>query len=407
MRRKKIANTEKQAMADVAEVKRRMEHNHDTLIRLQDWCCHKESGWCSSHWEIYTFWDYPKHLLLDSMKKAKDDKHEISHNELTLVTYQILQALAYYESTGQCHGDIRPAFIAKGQRSHQYLVDNFQSLGSKSGTSDSSAFATLQMNHMVSKRKLYCAPEVYYNVNNKKLQSDFDTNKADCWSLGLTVMQAGLLDKDCQLIYQKNGVVDQNALDNLITDFRNRYSEENCLLCDIVEALLILPVAERHTAKDMVAQIPPFEEILSHFTNNNINFDDYICKNRDVDHPHNPMQIEHRHEDIMVERGHPGHMDMQYSYQGPIVHEHVTTSHEHSKEGMTTTTMTNYKPETTVETQIIIDPVTGQQIRRSVNRTIQKTSNTTETIMHGHPGSHVHVSQGVEQHGTPNGKIPK
>jgi len=58
-------------------------------------------------------------------------------------------------------------------------ANNTFTLGS---TDIRTAFVNVQLNHIVSKKKLYIAPEVYANVMQKRLNEDFDAHKADCFS---------------------------------------------------------------------------------------------------------------------------------------------------------------------------------------------------------------------------------
>lgn len=115
MVRKTIANTEKQAKAEIAKVLLRHEMNDSNSQQLLDWCCKKESTLCSSHYEVYTYWQNPTvpNRLTQTMSIGHDEKKSINHSELIVIVYSILDALAFKEDRKAFHGDIRPAFIVK------------------------------------------------------------------------------------------------------------------------------------------------------------------------------------------------------------------------------------------------------------------------------------------------------
>lgn len=102
---------------------------------------------------------------------------------------------------------------------------------------DSHFYCSLQMSFVVSRVKLYLAPEVYYNAKNKRFKEKFDVNKADCFALGLSILQAGILNENTQALYlDNNGEFDAAILEVLVQKFKDFHYEENSLLCDILEA---------------------------------------------------------------------------------------------------------------------------------------------------------------------------
>jgi hypothetical protein len=52
----------------------------------------------------------------------------------------------------------------------------------------------------------------------------------------------------------------------LLDVFKERYLEDNSLLCDIIEALLIVDEGRREEAGRLISEVPPFEEIIAHYS---------------------------------------------------------------------------------------------------------------------------------------------
>ena len=265
----KFVNTENEAKRQIALLKNRMGLNHETLQKLIDWGCIEHNDWCSKHYEIRSVWQNPVPKMSEVMMSGQHHLETLHHSELTLSSYQILEALSWYEQNGVFHGDIRPCYIIRGSENDTkpyYLADNSVSMNSMGDVTPSHFYCGQQLSFVVSRVKLYLAPEVYYNAKNKNFKDKFDCNKADCFAQGMSILQGGLLSENIQAIYlDNNGEFDKEVLDVLVQKFKDFHYEENSLLCDILEAQLVIDPTQRCTATEIITQIPCYDEIIEHY----------------------------------------------------------------------------------------------------------------------------------------------
>jgi len=90
----------------------------------------KISGFCSDHYEIHAYYDYPSSCArtwYDASGKLNGLK-PVTHKDLTHMVYQLLQAEEYLNSHHLCYQDVRPTHIGfrDFDKSYCELVDRLK-----------------------------------------------------------------------------------------------------------------------------------------------------------------------------------------------------------------------------------------------------------------------------------------
>ena len=127
-----------------------------------------------------------------------------------------LFGLVHLQENNMVHADLRPSLIgvpvARGQ--NFILLDR---LGDPSPPNQA------QLNNLKAGKKLYMSPALYHALMNKQPKVRHNPFKSDIFSLGMIILEAGLLEP-VQGIYSAEGKeIDHSALVDLVERFFQRY----------------------------------------------------------------------------------------------------------------------------------------------------------------------------------------
>jgi hypothetical protein len=124
------------------------------------------------------------------------------------------------------------------------------------------------MNNIMASRPIYTSPAVFSAVKSGKKTAEHEPYKTDCFALGMCLLEAGTLDNVQDVYNNKDGTINEDILDQHIAHFRNKYEEDNALLCDLTENLLTIDEVKRYTPKQFNNELPSYADIQTHFQNN-------------------------------------------------------------------------------------------------------------------------------------------
>ena len=165
--------------------------------------------------------------------------------ELLNCAMQCLDGLCHLHKHGeQFFEDLRPKYIGKRWKSFEWiLLDRL---------SDPSCAEQYQIIVLIENKDIYMSPQLFEPQINKRMVKCYDKAKADCWSLGLCILESGLLTS-IQDVYNKNtGKINENTLNTYLDDFNHLHKQDNGLLCTIVENCLIIDENKRYTCCEML-----------------------------------------------------------------------------------------------------------------------------------------------------------
>jgi len=283
-----LTNSETEAQKKVNTLEQRLKLNHNHIQEMRDWTAGKKSDFCSTYYKLKGFYQYPDGDLRQMIDRARREKTEISHATLTHILYQMLDATCYLHQHGCAFEDVRPMYIGRVCDETFVLLDRLR---------DPSHAYDCQRYYFNLGQALYASPKVYKAVVKKDKAFTHSKEKSDTWSLGLSVLEAGVLES-VRDIYNKNGTVDEAKLSSHLHNFKHRYGANNTLLCDMVEHCLIVDEDKRKDCCELLATVPAYCNVKD-FLNN---------PHTEIHEPHHEVVVEHR----------------------PVVHhqEHVVSHHE-------------------------------------------------------------------------------
>lgn len=263
--KEKITNSKSDAQRDILSAQRRLELNHHGLQHMEDYSTSTHSDFCSSYYTVRGYYQLPSNNLGKEMEKRRKAMHDFSSEELTHCVYQCLESVCFLHTHNASYDDIRPMHIGmdchEGVSPHFYLLDRLANP------------CNAQMavwSHNMRKDSQYCSPALYRGVGqDKNRQIAHDKFKSDCWALGMTILAAGTMS-NVQDIYNKDDHdISEARLDHHLKDFREKYGDDNSLLCDIVENLLQVDEVKRLGCCQLLKELPPYAEICDHFRHQN------------------------------------------------------------------------------------------------------------------------------------------
>lgn len=257
-KQKNIANKQ------IAACKLRMSMNHNGLLKMENWSSTKNSNWCKSKYEITRYYESPDITLSGLIADRSRYFKPFSSKELNSIQSDCLTGLSYLHKSGFWFGDLKPDLIGRNYRQNNkwFLVDrlydwcpllfqnNLEYIQNPDGTTDSS---------------IYMSPALFsgYTIKNKqslkekakdkKPNTKHNAQASDAFSLGLIILEAGLLVPVQDIYDRKLGQINPEQLKNHLSDFKGNYKTSNFLLCDAVERLLTLDENNRASCYSLLS----------------------------------------------------------------------------------------------------------------------------------------------------------
>ena len=105
--KEKVSNTESEAGKNIVAAKRRMSFNHPHLQKFYDYSANTKSDFCSTHYLTKGYYEWFPNDVRRALEKRRGN-NRFTHEELTHMAYQVLDALAFLHSNGATYDDVRP-----------------------------------------------------------------------------------------------------------------------------------------------------------------------------------------------------------------------------------------------------------------------------------------------------------
>ena len=249
----------------IGAARQRLAMKHPNLINLLDYSVTKQSELCSSFYIVRYFFEFPKNDLRKQFTDRQKQGVGFNSQELTNVLYQQIQVQSYLQSQGLAHGDIQPVLIGYDpEKKESKLIDKSDLAANEQ------AVIAMQKNHLLSQSSgsVYQSPAMYQNLKKGNQKFTFDKNKEDAYALGLVLLEAGNGRKIDNIYDGKSGTVDQNALNQHLSEFRGKFESGNQLLTSTVANLVNPNESERPSPVQVQSSLPPYEEVQRFFSQN-------------------------------------------------------------------------------------------------------------------------------------------
>lgn len=155
--------------------------------------------------------------------------------------------MVHLQENDMIHGDIRPDLISVPIQPG----DNFK-LMDRLG--DPSPPNQAQLNNLRKNKDIYMSPILFNSLMNKERKIKHNPFKSDIFSLGLIILQVGLL-KPVQNIYDYNKkIFNENALVELVDEFFMKYSD-SIILQEILMNMLEFSEKSRQEPKKLLSTL--------------------------------------------------------------------------------------------------------------------------------------------------------
>lgn len=109
--KEKVANSKKEATADINQLQSRLRLNNPNMLKMIDYSTAIEKQLCSTTYLSKAFYVYPETDMKRALTDHKQNLTEFSSGELNNCKNQIVSALQGLHSKNLVHGDIRPEYI--------------------------------------------------------------------------------------------------------------------------------------------------------------------------------------------------------------------------------------------------------------------------------------------------------
>ena len=220
-------------IADIDDLKFRLSLKHDDVLSILDVKDTSESN------EILVYFEGFISDLEHEMKKNISVNLRFSETELKNMVLSITNALKYFQSNNISHDNILPSYIFKVTKDKYKIHDNFI-LNDR---------AVLYSQAIKGKNLRYLSPELLASLPFHKSLPAVNLFKADIWSLGICLLDAGtLVSADVEYIDKKTRTVQEDKLAIRIEKFKTLYSKE---LSELLVSMLCINPEKRLDAQQL------------------------------------------------------------------------------------------------------------------------------------------------------------
>ena len=239
-------------------LKKRVKNPNLYYVPIYEYKIEVVHQFCSSTIYLDLFIPTPDEDLKKEIKRRADQRKSFTNMEMTFLLYDIVFGMAHMEDLKLSHGKFGPEWVALTTTGYAVMEDPvfFES--------NSFGFVSLE-----GKSDLYLSPEVYKCAFRRQpLPQDLNYLKADVFSAGLVILEAGNLQR-VRSIYgkRKSERILSDVLKRRLQRFKNRYPDNNLLFSTVTKMLEIDP-KDRPSFKEIRKKLPDYQLIKQHFLNN-------------------------------------------------------------------------------------------------------------------------------------------
>lgn len=155
------------------------------------------------YWEdktVYLAMEYHPRTLMKVISDMKASKSKFSEEYILHYTFNLLQGFTFLESLNILHKDIKPHNILVTDNWRLKIIDF--SVSKKKNVDEPVSFSTGV--NLIQGTKGYMAPEIEEILRRSQTEGKFRQNKADVFSLGITLLQIYTMDELYTLNFREN-----------------------------------------------------------------------------------------------------------------------------------------------------------------------------------------------------------
>lgn len=246
---KEVRLTTKEAFdKEIQLCEKRTDYNNanENVVRMIGYNSVSESKFCSSSFKVNIFLEHIERTLLDLIRDSERNLLPFSETEILYLAENLISCLAYFQTQGISHGDIRPLNIFATETLYKLYDPTIGVLKNSSALIAAMARDTP-----------YLAPEVLKFLPLKDFKATYDHARADVFSLGMTLLSAATITHSEDLYNYENGTIDFNGLNQRLEKVRISYSD---FTYNLIREMLTEEVSKRPDFIGLEARIAPYRQ---------------------------------------------------------------------------------------------------------------------------------------------------
>ena len=228
---------------DAYQANERAKLNHPHILRMLDFTCEQTVVEGENLYIVRGFYEHPANDMSQEIKRRKLQREFFSGLELVTLFSDILNAIVFLQKQKMVHGDVRPSYIAYSE------VDNCFMLMDRLG--DPSPPHQAQHNNYHSSKDLYLSPALFNALSQGSTRFRHNPYKSDLFSLGLVVLETGLLRSIKPLF--SGSTFNKSHLDECLREFQSLYKDAG--LTEALKKSLVINEAQRMDPADLLGWI--------------------------------------------------------------------------------------------------------------------------------------------------------
>lgn len=231
MLKEKRSDNAHDAERDVFQARDRLALRHACLLKMVDFSARPspEGGFVVRGYYEFAEWDLEREVAA----RATEARH-FSEADLLKLAENVLDCLAFLQEGRMVHGDVRPQYVRWRESEDARPCQLLDRMG------DPSPPNQVQLRHLRKQHRLYMSPAQFKSLAAREAKVRHNPYKSDVFSLGVLLLEAGLL-RPVQDIYDVPAAdINVEALLAHLDDFCALYDHELvkelvCLLLDLDE----------------------------------------------------------------------------------------------------------------------------------------------------------------------------
>ena len=229
---------------DIFQAKDRIELGHPCLLRMVDYSSRMVEDEDRTEFLVSGYYEYPESDLEREIEKRIQEGRHFTENDLLRLIEDILDCLAFLQDGKMVHGDVRPMYIDFVEEDSGARCKLLDRMG------DPNPPNQVQVKNMKKKKNLYMSPTLYKCLIQRENKVRHNPYKSDVFSLGVVILEAGLLHSIQDIYDEENKDINIDVLLTHLDEFCNLYDNE--LVKEIVCLMLDLEEKPRKDPKRMI-----------------------------------------------------------------------------------------------------------------------------------------------------------
>ena len=239
-------NTKKAYDAEINLCQQRAALLNKNIVQMVGYNGLEKKNMCSNLFRVSIFVEVLERTLFDKLKEATTNQASFGESEVLFIAESLISTLAYFQTQGVSHGDIRPVNVFVSPSSTYKLSD---STLAPQKSSDGYIAA------LVGEYKTLIAPEILKHLPKKDSKFIYDKVKADVFSLGATLLSIATLTNSEDFYNYENGTINEALLAERLEKVRYSYS---FYTYELIRDMLYVDELKRTDFVQLDARIHPF-----------------------------------------------------------------------------------------------------------------------------------------------------